>query len=81
MSVTRTYRCDLCGDGDHKDIYGPKNLVGLHWSGNSVKIVENYKTVEHQICVKCLSCLQEAKKFCGQGYDCSNGPKCGSDHK
>lgn len=84
MTIVREYKCNLCGEklSEPQDRYGARKLIGLHWSGNH-KIVEaeNWREVEHHICVYCLSSLQEFKSVCSQGYRGCSGSNCTSDHK
>lgn len=77
MTITRTYSCNLCRD--KKDT---EDLIGLHWIAHPKGWTETPPSqTENHICKSCLSTLQAMKWLCGQGFECSGGPKCGSDHK
>ena len=76
MAVDRTYRCDLCRDTYRLD---EGRLIGLHWSDGWIE--KQARAVERHICCACLSSLQALGPRCGQGFECTGGPKCGSDHK
>jgi len=77
MAVERIYRCNLCRELRRLD---ENDLVGLYWSDR--KWTEKpAKEVENHICMRCLSSLQALPARCGQGYECTGGPRCGSDHK
>lgn len=75
--IDRTYRCDLC-----RDSYPANEMIGLHWQSWPKGWVEKpAREVENHICAPCLSTLQHFPDRCGQGFECSGGPNCGSDHK
>lgn len=77
MSIERTYRCNLC-----RDTYEPKQLVGLHWTSFPKGWTEKpAREMENHICMPCLTSLQAMTQRCGQGFECTGGPNCGSDHK
>jgi len=77
MSITRTYFCNLCRE--KKEV---ENLIGLHWNAFPHGWEEKpARETENHICKSCMSTLQAMEQRCGQGYKCTGGPKCGSDHK
>ena len=77
MTIKRTYACNLCGDTKETD-----SLVGLHWETFPKGWKEaSPRTTENHICIPCISSIQAIKQRCGQGFECTGGPKCGSDHK
>lgn len=82
MAILREYSCDLCDDRWHAGT-GIK-LIGLRWGSmdsRSLEAVDNWRDSEHHICHRCLSALQSFEKVCGDGFECSGGPRCPSDHK
>jgi hypothetical protein len=77
MAITRIYSCNLCRDKKETTA-----LIGLHWNDWPKGWEEKPPShTENHICKSCLSNLQAMKQLCGQGFECSGGAKCGSDHK
>jgi hypothetical protein len=77
--IERTFRCDLCRDSLRAD---DAELFGLYWNSHPKGWTEKApRETEHHICATCLSSLQALPRRCGQGYKCTGGPNCGSDHK
>lgn len=77
MSIDRTYRCNLC-----RDTKGADDLIGLWWK-TWPKFWEERPAhdAENHVCMTCVSSIQALPRRCGQGFECDQGPKCGSDHK
>jgi len=78
VSITRTYSCNLCRDKYEKD-----QLIGLHWETFPVKgwVEKPPRETENHLCQTCVSTIQALNQRCGQGFECTGGPNCGSDHK
>lgn len=80
MAVRREYSCNVCKESIKNDPFSGFGGIGLYWmSGGWTK--KNWAEVENHICIKCLSSIQQIPKMCGQGFECTGGVKCSSDHK
>jgi hypothetical protein len=80
MAIDRTYRCDLCRetltlDGDRRRAFG------IHWQGGRGWLNAAARGVERHLCALCISSIQALPPVCGEGFECTGGPRCGSDHK
>jgi hypothetical protein len=80
MAVDRTYRCDLCRDPLVMNDYAENRAIGIYWKGFSWE-PRPAREVEHHLCPRCISSIQAFPAICGQGFKCTGGPTCGSDHK
>jgi hypothetical protein len=81
MTVERSYKCDLCGDRINLQASPPEG-IGIWWqSWPKLLISKPARETEHHLCVPCVSSIQAMPAICGQGFDCTGGPQCGSDHK
>jgi hypothetical protein len=78
--IDKSYRCDLCRERISEDAMRNDDAVGLYWIGKII-MARAPLTVERHLCVYCLSSIQAMEKRCGQGFKCTGGPECGSDHK
>lgn len=81
--IDKTYRCNLCRDmlppKDHG--FGIKG-IGIWWGENPGRWMERpYREVENHLCFRCVVSIQSLKKICNEGFECSGGIKCQSDHK
>lgn len=79
MTIDRTYRCDLCND-----LHTAHELFGIYWKCDERPaqwVLVEPKGVEHHLCAKCISTIQNFKAICGQGFECTGGRRCSSDHK
>lgn len=79
--INRTYKCDLCNKV-HSDEHFDYELIGIFWDTNKQYIVEKPAVeVEHHLCSKCISSIQNLPKRCVAGFKCPGGVHCTSDHK
>ena len=77
MAIERIFSCNLCGDKHKAD-----ELVGLHYETWPKRWIEKpARDTQNHVCHMCLSSLQKFTPRCGEGYECTGGPNCGSDHK
>ena len=83
MAVQRNYKCDLCGDPVQLDSMAESSrAIGIWWNTWPKGLVmKPALETEHHLCPTCISAIQSWPLICGQGYECTGGPKCGSDHK
>jgi hypothetical protein len=83
MAVQRTYKCDLCRDPLQLDeLAEAHRAIGIYWKDwPRGWILKPAREVERHLCPTCIASIQAMPKMCGQGYECSGGPGCGSDHK
>lgn len=82
MSISREYKCDLCGDQIARPSSAGFRGIGIHWIGNR-KITQavDPKDVNHHLCFYCLSSIQKIQPYCGHGFKCGGGIDCTSDHQ
>jgi hypothetical protein len=85
MAVQRSFSCNVCHH--HRDI---NHLAAFTFGrGRALEIIDadiegghdKAMRADIHICHPCLSSLQKTPEVCGDGYDCSGGPNCPSDHK
>ena len=76
MAIERTYLCNLC-----RVELDPHYAIGIHWAAGTGWTRQDGGYIENHLCSKCLSSIQAMPPMCGQGFNCTGGPRCGSDHK
>lgn len=82
MAVERTYRCNLCRDTLSLNPMAGKQAHGIYWNPWPAGWISKAAgQVENHLCAPCISSIQAMPAMCGQGFECTGGPKCGSDHK
>ena len=84
MAIEKKYSCNLCRDPLYTEPGTPllQRPIGIWWQSWPKGWQEKpWRETESHLCANCIASIQAMQKRCGQGFECSGGLQCGSDHK